>query len=218
MVDALPDGTGNSSDELYVEDKNQSLELVKSSESSDMAKKIATAAIFAAASLAASPIAAFIPRIPGWNIALFDPISFFWIAAFLVGGLWVGLISALAGMMGLFFFDPSGIGPVFKFEATFFMMVVPWLIVRLFGRRQGGAFLRLPKHYGPSMALAAIIRIPVMIVTNLIAVPILYGPIFTAEYIITYTLLVNGLQSVLDALVPYLVIHVTPVFRRFGMW
>jgi len=203
--------------EFYIDDK-ESLELMRTSESSERVKKVALAAIFAAASIAAAPIATFIPRIPGWDIALFDPVSFFWIAAFLIGGIWIGSISAIAGMIGLFFFDPSVIGPIFKFEATLIMIVIPWLIVKRFGSQEGGNFLRSPKIYFPSMSLAALLRISVMIGTNLIVVPILYGPIFTTEFIITYALLINGFQSILDAVVPYLVVHITPVFKRFGMW
>jgi hypothetical protein len=204
-------------DEFYIDEKD-SLELLRTSENSERVKKVAVAAIFAAASIAASPIATFIPRIPGWDIALFDPVSFFWITAFLIGGIWIGLISAVAGMIGLFFFDPSVIGPFFKFEATLIMIIIPWLIVKRFGNHQGGSYLRLPKVYIPSLSLAALLRISVMIVTNLIVVPILYGPIFTMEFIIIYALLINGFQSVLDAIVPYLVVHVTPIFKRFGMW
>jgi len=217
MVDQPSSETQGIANKFYIDEKD-SLELLKTSENSERVKKVAVAAIFAAASIAASPIAAFIPRIPGWDIALFDPVSFFWIAAFLVGGLWIGLISSVAGMIGLFFFDPSVIGPVFKFEATLIMIIIPWLIAKLFGNHEGGSYIGLPKVYLPTMSLAALVRISLMIVTNLIVVPILYGPIFTMEFIIIYALLINGLQSVLDAIVPYLVIHVTPVFKRFGMW
>jgi hypothetical protein len=215
MFDKPPCGAQEMASEFSLE--SDSLELVSSSKSSDRTKKVATAAIFAAASIAASPIAAFIPRIPGWDIALFDPVSFFWLAAFLVGGLWIGAISALAGMIGLFFFDPSVIGPVFKFEATFIMMIIPWLMTKRFGEGQG-SYLRLPRVYTPAISLAGLTRISIMILTNLVVVPILYGPIFTAEFIIIYAVLINGFQSVLDAVVPYLVIHATPIFRRFGLW
>jgi len=217
MVEQPSSEAQGMANEFYIDEKD-SLELLRTSENSERVKKVAIAAIFAAASIAASPIATFIPRIPGWDIALFDPVSFFWIAAFLIGGLWIGLISAVAGMLGLFFFDPSVIGPVFKFEATLIMIIIPWLVVKRFGNHKGGSFLGLPKVYIPSLSLAALVRISVMIGTNLVAVPILYGPIFTMEFIIIYALLINGFQSVLDAIVPYLVVHVTPVFKRFGMW
>jgi len=218
MVDQPSSETQGTANEFYIDEKD-SLELMRTSENSERVKKVAMAAVFAAASIAAAPIATFVPRIPGWDIALFDPVSFFWIAAFLIGGIWIGLISAVAGMVGLFFFDPSVIGPVFKFEATLIMIIIPWLIVHRFGRKGEGKFLSLPKVYIPSMSLAAIARISIMIVTNLIVVPIIfYESSFTTEVIITYALLINGFQSVLDAVIPYLVVHVTPVFKRFGMW
>jgi hypothetical protein len=217
MVDRTPEGAQDMTNEIYIDEKD-SLELVSPSDNSEKVKKVAVAAIFAAASIAASPIASFIPRIPGWDIALFDPVSFFWITAFLIGGIWIGLISAIAGMMGLFFFDPSVIGPIFKFEATLIMIIIPWLVVKKFGKHQGGNYLRFSKVYLTSMSVAAVVRISVMIGTNLLFVPILYGPTFTAEFIIMYALLINGFQSVLDAVVPYLVVHMTPLFKRFGMW
>jgi hypothetical protein len=217
MVDQLPDRVQEVASEFFI-DERDSLELMASSKNSENVKKVALAAIFAAASIAASPIATFLPRIPGWDIALFDPVSFFWITAFLIGGLWIGLISAVAGMLGLFFFDPSVIGPVFKFEATLIMIIIPWLIVRIFSKHQGGSYLRLPKRYIGSMSLAAVVRISVMIVTNLLVIPILYGPIFTTEFIIMYAFLINSFQSVMDAVIPYIVVHATPIFKRFGMW
>ena len=217
MVDQPSSEVQGTANEFYIDEKD-SLELMRTSENSERVKKVAIAAVFAAASIAAAPIATFVPRIPGWDIALFDPVSFFWITAFLIGGIWIGLISSVAGMVGLFFFDPSVIGPVFKFEATLIMIIIPWLIVQKFGRHEGGRYLGSPKVYIPLMTLAALARISVMIVTNLLVVPVLYGPIFTVEFIIIYALLINGFQSVLDAIVPYFVVHVTPVFRRFGMW
>jgi hypothetical protein len=217
MVDRTLEGAQDMTNELYIDEKD-SLELVSPSDNSEKVKKVAVAAVFAAASIAASPIASFIPRIPGWDIALFDPVSFFWITAFLIGGIWIGLISAIAGMMGLFFFDPSVIGPIFKFEATLIMIIIPWLVVKKFGKHQGGNYLRFSKVYLTSMSVAALVRISVMIGTNLLFVPILYGPALTAEFIIMYALLINGFQSVLDAVVPYLVVHMTPLFKRFGMW
>jgi hypothetical protein len=217
MVDRTLEEAQDMSIGFYIDEKD-SLELMRPSDSSENAKKVAVAAIFAAASIAASPIASFLPRIPGWDIALFDPVSFFWIAAFLIGGIWIGLISAAAGMMGLFLYDPSIIGPVFKFEATLIMIIIPWLIVKKFGKHQGGNFLHSPRVYLASMAVAALLRISVMVGTNLAVIPVLYGPALTAEFIITYALLINGFQSLLDALVPYLVVHVTPVFERFGLW
>lgn len=196
---------------------NDSLELVSSSKNSEYVKKVGVAAIFAAGSIAWAPLAAFIPRIPGWDIAFFDPVSFFWLAAFLVGGLWIGVTSACAGMIGLFFFDPSVIGPVFKFEATIIMMIIPWLVTKRFGNGQG-SYLRLPRVYASAISLAGIARISIMILTNLVVVPILYGPIFTAEFIIVYAVLINGFQSILDGVIPYVVIHATPIFKRFGLW
>ncbi|MFQ5831844.1 MAG: hypothetical protein ACE5H4_04000 [Candidatus Thorarchaeota archaeon] len=186
--------------------------------SSERAKKVALAAIMAALSMAVSPVALYLPRIPGWDIALFDPISFFWIIAFLVGGMWVGLVSVVAGTLGLFFFDPSVVGPFFKLEATLPMIIIPWLFVHYRGREKGGEYLASLKVYFGAMVIGAIIRAIIMVPTNLVAVPLLYGPGLPPDFIIAYTLVVNVSQSFWDAIVPFIVVHTSPVFNRFGMW
>ena len=56
--------------------EDEELELTDLSERSLMTKKIALAAIFASLSIAITPVASIIPRMP-WGIALFDPSSFF---------------------------------------------------------------------------------------------------------------------------------------------
>ncbi|MFX1368850.1 MAG: hypothetical protein ACFFAY_09650 [Promethearchaeota archaeon] len=203
---------------LDEEEQNLEMELSEPSISSENAKKVAVAAILASLSLAATPIAAFLPRIPGWDIAIIDPVSFFWIIAFLVGGLWIGLASAAVGMVGLFFFDPSVVGPIFKFEATFIMIIIPWAMVRYFGGERSGAYLGALREYGSSMLLATVIRLPVMVATNLIVVPLFFPGAFTVEQIISLAIWINSFQSIADAVIPWLVVHASPVFKRFGMW
>jgi len=197
---------------------SQELEPVEVSEQSETVKKVAFAALMAALSLASAPIASFIPRIPGWEIALFDPVSFFWIIAFLIGGYFVGMTTAFAGTVGLFFFDPSGIGPIFKIFATFPMIVIPWLAVRYSARQEGGSRLASLKFYAMFMFIAMLVRLCIMVPTNLFMVPLLYGDIWPADFIIVYTLVLNMSQSLWDALIPYLIVHKTQIFRRFGMW
>ncbi len=199
------------------EEQDVELELAPVSRSSEDVKKVATAAILASLSLAASPIAATLPRIPGWEIAILDPVSFFWVIAFLMGGLWVGLLSVGVGTIGLFFFDPTGYGPFFKLEATLPMILIPYLFVMLFGRKREGSDLSAPKFFFSAMAVGTIIRLVLMIITNLIAVPILYGP-WPPEAIISYAFVLNLSQSFWDALIPYLIVFATPLFKRFGMW
>jgi hypothetical protein len=218
----MHDPSGKEADAAMVSPENKSDEvdwqLPSASQSSENVKKVALAGIMASLSLAAAPIASVIPRIPGWDIALFDPVSFFWIIAFLVGGIWVGMISVAAGTLGLFFFDPSGVGPIFKLLATLPMIVIPWLAVRFRGKDQGGIHLASPKLFSAAMIIGSFVRLIIMIPTNLVMVPILYGPIWTAEFIATYAIVLNLSQSLWDSLIPYFVVHLSPIFERFGMW
>ncbi|NHI88742.1 MAG: hypothetical protein EAX87_04405 [Candidatus Thorarchaeota archaeon] len=198
--------------------KSHELELTEVSLHSDMAKRAALAAIMAALSLASSPIASVVPRVPGWDIALFDPVSFFWIIAFLIGGIFVGLVATFAGTVGLFFFDPSGIGPIFKLLATAPMIIVPWLAVYATARKAGGKKLASPSFYIATMIVAFLLRLLIMVPVNLVMVPILYGNIYPAEFIATYAVILNTSQSIWDALVPFLIVYPTGIFRHFKMW
>ncbi|MGY5855657.1 MAG: hypothetical protein RTS72_03600 [Candidatus Thorarchaeota archaeon] len=204
----------NEDDEM----ESQDFELSEVSERSTRVKQAALAAIMAALSLASAPIASVIPRIPGWDIALFDPISFFWIIAFLIGGYFVGTVTVFAGTVGLFFFDPSGVGPLFKILATLPMIVIPWLMVRYTTEDKQGKKLAIPGFYIIAMFAGTLLRLLIMVPTNLVMVPLLYGPIWPVDFIITYTLVLNLSQSLWDALIPYLIVHKTQIFEKFGMW
>jgi len=123
-----------------------------------------------------------------------------------------------AGTFGLFFYDPTGVGPIFKFLATAPMIVVPWLAARKLGGQSGGKYLAEHKAYAGSMFVAFLVRLGLMIPLNLVVVPILFPGFFTAEGIIIYTLILNTIQSFWDALIPYVVAYKTPVYDNFGMW
>ncbi len=195
------------------------MELIGVSAEHHRVERLAVAAVFAALSAAVSPIASMLPRIPGWGIALFDPVSLFWIIAFLIGGIGVGMLSTTLGTLCLFFFDPTGIGPIFKFLATAPMIVVPWLGVRRLGKGLGGLFLA--QHYGNYiilMAVAFLVRLLLMIPLNLVIVPLLISPYLTQDFIITYALILNAIQSLWDALVPFIVVYPTGVYGHFKMW
>ncbi len=198
--------------------ESQEFELTEVSERSTRVKQAALAAIMAALSLASAPIASVIPRIPGWDIALFDPISFFWIIAFLVGGYFVGIVTVFAGTVGLFFFDPSGVGPLFKILATLPMIIIPLLMVRYTTDDKQGKRLARPGFYIMAMFAGTLLRLIIMVPTNLVMVPLLYGDIWPPDFIVTYTLILNLSQSLWDALIPYLIVHKSQIFDKFGMW
>ncbi len=179
------------------------------------AKKIALAAELAALSIAVAPVARFLPRLQ-WGIALFDPVSIFWLSGFLLGGLEVGMICLIAGTIGLFFFDPTLIGPLFKAAATLPFIIVPYLFARHAGSVDG---LRLEdkRRYLGAMIIAYIVRLAIMLPVNLTIVPILWG-ISDLTFIAQYTLILNTVQSFWDALIPFIVVHSSGIFRRFRTW
>ncbi|TFF92338.1 hypothetical protein EU546_07625 [Candidatus Thorarchaeota archaeon] len=178
--------------------------------------RIVTASVLASLSVAAGPVASFIPRLP-WGIALIDPVSLFWIAAFLVGGPYVGLVATATGTVGLFFFDPTLVGPFFKLAATLPMLVVPWLAVRWFTDSEEGRELARPLFYAAFSVVAIVVRLVLMIPMNLVLVPILFGYNDVTGILIT-TISLNVIQGFWDMLIPYVVIHKTPVFENFGLW
>lgn len=196
------------------------LELVDESESSERIKQMVTASVLASLSIAIAPSATMLARVGGWGIALFDPVSLFWIAAFLIGGYRVGLISMTAGTFGLFLYDPTAIGPVFKFAATLPMILIPLYGVMKLRSDVGGNALSKPKFYTSMMILAFVVRLAIMIPFNFLYWSLILPTLDSATivYILVVVLSINSVQSIGDALVPYLIIHPTGVFKHFGMW
>ncbi|MDF1538239.1 MAG: hypothetical protein P1Q69_04995 [Candidatus Thorarchaeota archaeon] len=193
------------------------VELTRTTSNADYTKRIALGAILGALSIALSVTAAFIPRIPGWGIALFDPVSLIWIIAFLIGGIEVGMITTYAGFFGLFLFDPTGVGPIFKFLATVPMILVPWVAMNFSSKRIDGSHLSSLRSFSKYMVVAYIFRLGIMIPLNLLVVPLLFG-ISDVTFIVMYTLILNTLQSFWDAVIPFYIVHSTRLFENFRMW
>jgi hypothetical protein len=199
----------------YAAQQEPVLEL--SDTSSDATRKVAVGGILGALSIVLSATATFIPRIPLWGIALFDPVSLIWIIAFLIGGIEVGIITTYAGFFGLFLFDPTGVGPIFKFLATVPMILIPWLGTQFSKSQLGGKQLSSAKTLSMYMIIGFVIRLGIMIPLNLVMVPLLFG-MTDVTFIITYTLVLNSLQSFWDAVIPYMIVHKTSLFENFRMW
>ncbi len=197
------------------------LEAPEDLEHATSSRKVALSALLGALSIVLAGTASFIPRIPGWGIAIFDPVSIVWVIAFLIGGIEVALITTFAGFFGLFLFDPTGIGPVFKLLATLPMIVVPWLSLRFSRNKVGSIALSNPRHYAGSMFIGFLVRLAIMLPLNLVIVPLLYG-ISDVTFIITYVVILNVIQSFWDALVPYLIVFKTRVWsglsEHFRLW
>lgn len=216
MVDVTTHGAPSMVKQTFDDDEVE-LEHVSESDSSKRVKQVVMASVLASLSIAAAPIAEVVPRIPGWGIAVFDPVSIFWIVSFLLGGVWVGLISVISGTMGLFLYDPTLVGPIFKLVATLPMLLVPWLGVRIMKKSVGGETLSRPKLYITLMFLAFLVRSALMIPINLMYGAVAY-PYLTIEYIAGYALILNAFQSLWDALIPFIIVHPTGVFKTFKMW
>ncbi len=193
------------------------VELTTTSSNADYTKRIAIGAILGALSIALSVTASFIPRIPGWGIAIFDPVSLIWIIAFLVGGIEIGMVTTYAGFFGLFLFDPTGVGPIFKFLATVPMILVPWVAMNFSSKQLDGTYLASPRTFSKYMVIAYCIRLGIMIPLNLLVVPLLFG-INDVTFIVMYTLILNTLQSFWDAVIPFYIVHSTRLFENFRMW
>jgi hypothetical protein len=220
MVDYTTHGTSKMVEhELDDEDQN-GMDLIAGSDSAESVKQVVTAGVLAALSIAVAPTATMLARVAGWGIALFDPVSLFWLAAFLIGGRRVGIITMSAGTFGLFLYDPTAIGPIFKFLATLPMILVPWFGVQKLRAELGGEALSKPRFYFSLMMLAFVVRLAVMIPANFLY----WGMILptldpaTIVYILVVVLSINSVQSIGDALIPYLIIHPTGVYRHFGIW
>lgn len=217
MVDITTHGSPRMLDQNLDDEIHDDMDLTMTSESAERVKKIVTASVLAALSIAVAPIASIVPRMPVWGIALFDPVSIFWIVAFLLGGYWVGILSTFAGTFGLFLYDPTAIGPIFKLMATLPMILIPWFGVRRLENGTGGKSLSRPRFYATLMLSALIIRLLIMVPTNLI-----YGaialPFLTVEFIIGYAIILNAFQSMWDALIPFIIVHRSGIFKSFGMW
>jgi hypothetical protein len=220
MVDITIQGAPNVAEQTQADADHEKMDLLPTSESAERVKQVVTASVLAALSIAIAPTASMLARVAGWGIALFDPVSLFWIAAFLVGGRRVGIISMSAGTAGLFLYDPTAIGPVFKFLATLPMILVPWFGVQKLRVEEGGEALSRPMFYVSLMILAFVVRLAVMIPANFLywgtILPTLNAA--TINYILVVVLSINSVQSLGDALVPYLVIHPTGIYRHFGIW
>lgn len=216
----MVDHTTQGASEMVQEDETeiQEFELTEISDSTDRVKKIAVGGILASLSVAVAPSVGFIARVAGWGIALFDHVSIFWMVSFLIGGPIVGSISLVAGGLALFPFDPfSPFGPIFKMIATLPMMVIPWYGVRKLRNEVGGEALSRPKFYATLMVLAFLLRVSIMVPIN-IAYLALFAPVISLEVIINFGIILNAFQSLWDALIPFIVVYPTGLFKYFKMW
>ncbi len=199
--------------------------------------EIAGAAIFGALSIVISVfVTPLIPRIPGWGIAIIDPISIIWITCLLIFGVRSGILCTAIGTVGLMPFDPTGwIGPLMKFSATLSLIIVPIVFLKLYKREdqvKRSLKLKKPKNYIVYGALGTVLRIGVMIIFNIVLFLTLWSDwlaytdlgflglpkVSGWAALIIGAILINGWQSVLDLLIPYLLVFTSKLDEKFEIW
>ena len=134
------------------------------------------------------------------------------------------MITTIIGSLALFIFDPSGIGPMMKFFASVWFILVPYMITRSRSKKFNSDNLQKLSNYVPSMIYAWIIRCAVMLLLNYIILNTIFpfwdfmsldwlgfeNTTGTFAVIIT-VLIINTYQSIADTVIPYLIVFKTPI-------
>lgn len=203
--------------------------------------EITAGAIFGALSVVvAAFITPIIPRIPGWYIAIYDPIAIIWIVCFLIFGKRAGLLSLVIGTFGLVPFDPSGavfafIGPLMKFCATLPFILIPYYILKLYKEEEGvrnSQKLKDRRNYIITGAIATFVRICLMTVLNILLFITLWAPfLYQANLaflglpsvsawsaIIIGAIIINLYSSVLDLTLSYSIVYGLKLDEKFEIW
>jgi riboflavin transporter FmnP len=190
---------------------------------------IAGGGIFSAISiLFALTITPIVPRVPGWGIALIDPISIVWVLCFLLFGLIAGIICASAGFIGLFFVDPFiPWGPIFKLLATLPIIIIPYLVLisKSGEKKQAeyGARFKSGQFYTLATIPGIMTRCLVMVITNFLFLPIIFGPgvidsLGGPLVVSLVIIIINIEQSVWDLLIPWIIVYPTGIYEMYRFW
>lgn len=192
---------------------------------------IAGSAIFGALSLVFSFIVQFLPRVPGWGLAFFDPVSIIWILAFFVFGYEAGAITCAIGMLLLMPFDSfAPVGPLMKFVATFIMVFIPWIINKFKKVSYTSQDVIFNKRLIINGCFAWILRVVTMVFLNCLVISLMlpfFPSVFDMSYlglpsitgwtaIILTVILINSLQSVWDYLVPFGIVKILKKYSKLG--
>ncbi|MBY9004381.1 MAG: hypothetical protein KGD73_10445 [Candidatus Lokiarchaeota archaeon] len=200
--------------------------------------EVTGAALFGAMSLVLSAfLTPIIPRIPGWGIAIIDPVSILWITCFLIFGPKSGLLCCLIGTLALFPFDPSvpAIGPLMKLFATLSLIIVPIILLRLHktepGRRNSQKYKKLTTYILTGL-LGIVLRIIVMMILNVWLFLTLFSDYLaftTLEFIglpsisawnavVIGVIIINVEISLWDLILPYLVVFGLKLDQKYEIW
>lgn len=192
------------------------------SKKSQLTIQLAGAAIFGALSLVVSIfVVPILPRTPQ-GMAYFDPVSIIWVICFLIFGPLAGILCMIIGFVLLIPFDPSipVIGPLMKLVATFSLVIVPIVLLKLYKKEQGvlqSKKLKNKKNYATYGLLGTAFRIVVMVILNTIVYLAFFGPEGLMFWLIL-VVIINALQSLWDLLIPYLIVFGTNLDEKFEIW
>lgn len=207
------------------------------SKSSQLVLQIAGAALFGALSIVfAAFVTPIIPRIPGWGIAIIDPVSIIWVACFLIFGARSGLLCCVLGTFGLMPFDPfAPIGPLMKLSATVALIIVPIMFLKLYKTREGVRSIQKIKNlrnYVVYGIFGIILRIGIMMVFNyLLFITLFAGSLAFVDLsfiwlpdisgwtaVIIGVIVINAETSVWDLFIPYLIVFGLKIDEKFSIW
>jgi len=190
------------------------------SKSSQFVLQISGAALFSALSLILSLyVVPYLPRTPE-GFAYFDPVSIVWVTCFLIFGPLAGILCTAIGSVLLMPFDPFPIGPLMKFAATFSLIIIPILLLKLTKRKESirkSQSLKKVKNYVIYGLSGTIFRIIIMVILNIIVYLSFYGA-SGLEIWIVVVILLNALTSLWDLLIPYLIVFGTKLDDKFEIW
>ncbi len=207
------------------------------SKSSQLVLQIAGAALFGALSIVISAFTTpILPRVPGWFIAIIDPVSIIWVTCFLIFGARSGLLCCVLGTFGLMPFDPSApVGPLMKLAATVALIIVPIMFLKLYKTREGARNIQKIKNirnYVVYGIFGIALRICIMMIFNYLLFITLFADMLAFvdlsfmwlpdisgwTAVIIGVIVINAETSVWDLLIPYLIVFGLKIDEKFAIW
>ncbi|MHA1264155.1 MAG: ECF transporter S component [Candidatus Helarchaeota archaeon] len=186
------------------------------------------AAVFGALSAVIAFITApYLPRIPAWGIAWFDPVSIIWVICFFIFGAAAGILCCFIGTVALMFVDPwVPIGPIMKLAATLPMILIPFIILKLKKDWKYSSEELKGKKIITMTIVSIIVRFLMMFGANILVFIFMFGGIESAMplwgldgiwVILVVVLVINTLQGVWDILIPWLIVYPTKIYQ-YASW
>jgi riboflavin transporter FmnP len=133
-------------------------------------------------------------------------------------------------------FDPfTPIGPIMKFSATFYLIIVPIVFLKLSKNEEGvrnSQKIKKLRNYVVYGIFGIILRIGVMMLANYLLFVTLYTESIAyvnLEFIglpglsgwtaiIIGVIIINAFTSIWDLLIPYVIVFVTQIDKNFAIW